>query len=162
MRVFRVSVLITSIFARRLRFRVRDPISWTCPWTMALLEFNTARRDAHGPVRLQCSLCNVKARTRLMYRCGQSIGRCVQLNGGFYFRGTLDFCSHCALLEATGFLPRTYEGIFRWGGADSRDKAVLIAAILRWTRGARGFAADCFKSMLPRVQLLPPGRRFLI
>ena len=96
-----------------------------------------------GRLPLRCSICDLRVKTRQIYRYT------LRVDG--HRQGVRYLCCFCAMGEARSFLTHRggSSGLISKGGGDSRDKAVLLAAILSRTHGAPGFLAECFRSMRP-------------
>ena len=114
-------------------------LKWHCV-NSALLDEKLRCLESLGRIPLRCSICDGRAKTRQMYRYT------LRLDG--HREGLLYLCCYCVLHEARFFLTGA-PGLISKGGGDRRDKAVLLTAILSRTHGARGFAAECFRSMRP-------------
>ena len=114
-------------------------LRWHCV-NSALLDEKLRCIEILGRLPLRCSICDGRAKTRQMYRYT------LRLDG--HREGLLYLCCYCVLHEARFFLTGA-PGLISKGGGDRRDKAVLLTAILSRTHGARGFAAECFRSMRP-------------
>ena len=117
-------------------------LRWHCV-NSALLDEKLRCIEILGRLPLRCSICDLRVKTRQMYRYT------LRLDG--HREGLLYLCCCCALHEARRFLTHRggAPGQISKGGGDRRDKAVLLTAILSRTHGARGFAAECFRSMRP-------------
>ena len=84
-------------------------LKWHCT-NSDLLDVKLRCVEVLGRIPLRCSCCNVRARTRQIYR----------YNRGFsdgYREGVLYLCSHCALKEARLFLTGNVGGLFLPGRA---------------------------------------------
>ena len=117
-------------------------LKWHCV-NSALLDEKLRCLESLGRIPLRCSICDGRAKTRQIYRYT------LRLDGRR--EGLLYLCCYCVLQEARRFLTHRggASGLISKGGGDRRDKAVLLTAILSRTHGARGFAAECFRSMRP-------------
>ena len=117
-------------------------LRWHCV-NSALLDEKLRCIEILGRLPLRCSICDGRAKTRQIYRYT------LRLDG--HREGLLYLCCYCVLQEARRFLTHRggASGLISKGGGDRRDKAVLLTAILSRTHGARGFAAECFRSMRP-------------
>ena len=67
--------------------------------------------------------------------------------------GVLYMCGLCAFDEARRFLKGVPNCLVSQGGADCRDQATLLVAILSRMRMPRGgFASECLASMRPAIR----------
>ena len=114
-------------------------LRWHCV-NSTLLDEKTRCIEVLGRLPLRCSICDLRMKIRHMYRYT------LRLDG--HREGLLYLCCCCVLHEARFFLTGA-PGLISKGGGNRRDKAVLLTAILSRTHGARGFAAECFRSMRP-------------
>ena len=115
-------------------------LKWHCT-NSDLLDVKLRCVEVLGRIPLRCSCCNVRARTRQIYR----------YNRGFsdgYREGVLYLCSHCALKEARLFLTGNVGGLFYQGGLGNKEQASLLVDILSRMHVIRGgFVGECLASM---------------
>ena len=117
-------------------------LRWHCV-NSTLLDEKLRCIEVLGRLPLRCSICDLRVKTRQIYRYT------LRVDG--HRQGVRYLCCFCAMGEARSFLTHRggSSGLISKGGGDSRDKAVLLAAILSRTHGAPGFLAECFRSMRP-------------
>ena len=121
-------------------------LKWHCV-NSALLEEKLRCLESLGCVPLRCSICDARKKTRQMFR----YNRGVYADG--HRVGTLYMCCLCVLEEARRFLKGTPTCLISQGGADCRDQATLLVAILsRMRRPRGGFASECLASMRPAIR----------
>ena len=121
-------------------------LRWHCVNT-ALLDDRLPGLQRLGLVPLRCSKCDLRVKTRQMYRY-----RATAPDG--HQEGLLYLCCYCLSHEVRFFLTGA-PGLISFGGGDRKDKEVLLTHILTRTHKARGFhyhvlrgfLADCFRSM---------------
>ena len=110
----------------------------------ALLGFKhtpTHNRHNRDNIPLRCSICDARAKTRQMFRYNRVI-----VDG--HREGVLYMCCLCAFDEARRFLKGSPNCLISQGGADCRDQATLLVAILsRMRRPRGGFASECLAAM---------------
>ena len=132
---------LSSLLARERSngmYLALEILRWHCV-NSALLDGKLRGSERLGQVPLRCSICDLRVKTRQMYRY-----RTTAQDG--HREGLLYLCCYCLSHEARHFLIGA-PGLISKGGGDRRDKAVLLTAILSRTHGARGFLAECFRSM---------------
>ena len=118
---------------------------WHCV-NSALLDEKLRCLETLGRVPLRCSICDVRKKTRQMFRYNRVI-----VDG--HREGVLYMCCLCAFDEARRFLKGTPNCLISQGGADCRDQATLLVAILsRMRRPRGGFASECLASMRPAIR----------
>ena len=115
-------------------------LRWHCA-NSDLLDQKLPCFEVLGRIPLRCSRCEVRARTRQMYRYNRAIS-----DGNR--EGMLYLCWNCALEEARLFLTGKGGYLIALGGADRRDQATLFVALVSRTKASRaGFAEECLLSM---------------
>ena len=120
-------------------------LKWHCV-NSALLDEKLRCLESLGRIPLRCSRCDGRAKTRWMLRYNRVI-----VDG--HREGVLYMCCLCAFDEVRRFLKGTPNCLISQGGADCRDQATLLVAILCRMRIARGgFASDCLASMRPAIR----------
>ena len=121
-------------------------LKWHCV-NSALLDEKLCCLESLGRIPLRCSRCNGLTKTRWMFRY------CRERIEGFR-EGVLYTCCLCTFDEARHFLTGIPNCLISQGGADCRDQAKLLLAILCRMRIARsGFASECFASIRPAIRL---------
>ena len=120
-------------------------LRWHCV-NSALLDEKLRCIEILGRLPLRCSICDGRAKTRWMLRYNRVI-----VDG--HREGVLYMCCLCAFDEVRRFLKGTPNCLISQGGADCRDQATLLVAILCRMRIARGgFASECLASMRPAIR----------
>ena len=120
-------------------------LKWYCV-NSALLDERLRCLESLGRIPLRCSICDGRAKTRWMFRYNRVI-----VDG--HREGLLYTCCLCAFDEVRRFLKGTPNCLISQGGADCRDQATLLVAILCRMRIARGgFASECLASMRPAIR----------
>ena len=120
-------------------------LKWHCV-NSALLDEKLRCLESLGRIPLRCSICDGRAKTRWMFRYNRVI-----VDG--HREGVLYMCCLCAFDEVRHFLKGTPNCLISQGGADCRDQATLLVAILCRMRIARGgFASECLASMRPAIR----------
>ena len=121
-------------------------LKWHCV-NSALLDEKLRCLESLGCVPLRCSLCDARKKTRQKFR----YHRGVYADG--HRVGVLYMCCLCAFDEARRFLKGAPNCLISQGGADCRDQATLLVAILSRMRMPRGgFASECLASMRPAIR----------
>ena len=120
-------------------------LKWHCV-NSALLDEKLRCLESLGRIPLRCSVCDARAKTRQMFRYNRVI-----VDG--HREGVLYMCCLCAFDEARRFLKGAPNCLISQGGADCRDQATLLVAILsRMRRPRGGFASECLASMRPAIR----------
>ena len=96
-------------------------LRWHC--NSALLDEKLRCLEALGCIPLRCSICDGRVKTRQMFRYNRVIRDGVR-------EGMVYMCCLCAFDEARRFLKGTPNCLVSQGGADCRDQATLLVAIL--------------------------------
>ena len=122
-------------------------LKWHCVSNLGLLVAKLGVcMDSLGLLPLRCSICDVRKKTRQMFRYNRVI-----VDG--HREGMLYMCCLCAFDEARRFLKGAPNCLISQGGADCRDQATLLVAILsRMRRPRGGFASECLASMRPAIR----------
>ena len=115
-------------------------LKWHCT-NSDLLDVKLRCVEVLGRIPIRCSCCEVRARTRQMYRCNRSISDGQR-------EGMLYLCSHCVLKEVRLFLSGMLGGLLCQGGLGSNEQASLLVDILSRVHVIRGgFIGECLASM---------------
>ena len=115
-------------------------LKWHCT-NSDLLDVKLRCVEVLGRIPIRCSCCEVRARTRQMYRYNRSISDGQR-------EGMLYLCSHCALKEVRLFLSGMLGGLLCQGGLGSNEQASLLVDILSRVHVIRGgFIGECLASM---------------
>ena len=120
-------------------------LRWHCV-NSTLLDEKLRCFESLGRIPLRCSICDARKKTRQMFRYNRVI-----VDG--HREGMLYMCCLCAFDEARRFLKGTPNCLIYQGGADCRDQATLLVAILsRMRMPCGGFASECLASMRPAIR----------
>ena len=135
----------TCVYARGRSNGVDMPLEilrWHCV-NSALLDEKLRCFEYLGRIPLRCSICDGKSKRRQMLRYNRVI-----IDGRR--EGMLYICCLCAFEEARRFLTGAPNCLICQGGANWRDQAAFLVAILsRMCVPRGGFASDCLSSMRP-------------
>ena len=115
-------------------------LKWHCVNSL-LLDDRLCCLDSLGRLPLRCSSCDVCSKQRRMFRYSEK-----RIEG--YREGVRYLCCLCVFDEVRYFVTGMPDCLITQGGADCRDKAKIILAIMcRMRVAGSGFLSKCFASI---------------
>ena len=139
----------TCVFAKTHSHHVDlflEILRWHCANSMLLASAQAFHRqclDVLGKIPLRCSVCQIKARNRQMYRYFRLLSNGLR-------DGVIYLCSDCVFCESKLFLTGA-DGLLSQASSGTRDQIRLGVAILRRLRMPRGGFANTFLASLRDV-----------